>query len=322
MRKKEIVNNFHKISTIVFFPLWVLSAVVGAVESVSYNGFFQKHFGINFFWLLILLVCIGIVHLILKIFSKQPTDSKLFKAQTLALTCLIGFYVLLKVANRFTHANFVFSKIHIQPDNLFSLVLVFLIPFLISGIHAVLRSGKNKIAVTLTSLCLLLIGFNFYKIYKTELWAIRFIVSNPLASYDDKMRRAVGPVFYNYTKFIVAHTPENASLLMPPQAFPWPQTGNGAFLRYFVYPRPLGNGKEFETPEEAGAITYDYVLLAWGETETTEGRYTHGWPKFDIPAEKIIFMNEDGSYSGEVKGSYRYEDYKDKKVWGLIKVKH
>jgi len=33
-------------------------------------------------------------------------------------------------------------------------------------------------------------------------------------------------------------------------------------------------------------------------------------------------MNEDGSYGGEIKGDYRYKDYKGKRVWGLIVVKH
>ena len=148
-----------------------------------------------------------------------------------------------------------------------------------------------------------------------------YVLRHLNASYDDKMKEKVGTVFYNFTQFIVKNTPENAYLLIPPQAFPWPQTGNGAFMRYFVYPRDVAIAGEYAFDRDDVELKdFDYVLLAWGEGDVKD-QHTHGWPKFDVPAEKVIFMNEDGSFAGETVGDYIYERYKGNNVWGLIKVK-
>jgi hypothetical protein len=149
-----------------------------------------------------------------------------------------------------------------------------------------------------------------------------YILRHLNASYDDRMREKVGFVFYNFTQFIVKNTPENANLLIPPQAFPWPQSGNGAYMRYFVYPRNVGNGGKYPLDSIETLRDFDYVLLAWGESEKVQDEYMHGWPMFNIPAEKIILMNEDGTFKDELDGDYYYNDFKDKNAWGLIKVRH
>ena len=155
-----------------------------------------------------------------------------------------------------------------------------------------------------------------------EWWNFQFMIANPHATYDDKMRRVAGTLFYNYSLFVNKYTPKNASILTPPQSFPWPGSGNVAYFRYFTYPRNIYNGKESEPPSKEVLSKTDFVLLNWGETDQTEGAYTHDWPKFDVKAEKIIFMSEDGTFEGEVKGDYKYKDYKGKRVWGIIVVKH
>jgi hypothetical protein len=251
--------------------------------------------------------------------------NKIRKIDKLALVIsilLISFYVLLKVVNRLAYPDFVFSKLHIQPN---SLMWPALISILLAAILWVPRIDIKKllnIRFTFLVFASLMIAFNFIRIYKSQWEKLQFIIAHPLATYDDKMRETTGSIFYNYTLFINKYTPEKSFLLAPPQSFPWPGSGNVAYFRYFVYPRNLSNGEEFESPTKEVLKNIDYILLNWGETEQTQSVYTHEWPKFDVPAEKIIFMNEDGSFGGEVKGDFHYKDYKGKKVWGIIVVKH
>jgi hypothetical protein len=57
-------------------------------------------------------------------------------------------------------------------------------------------------------------------------------------------------------------------------------------MRYFLYPRVLVSGKEYEPSIDINQ--FDYVLIVWRETHTTSGVYSHGWPKFDVPTEYIV----------------------------------
>lgn len=319
-----------------FWIIWLFALCLGLIEAVTYKGFTLKHTGLDPLVIVAATTFLAVLLLLLKFKHK---DFKIRKGEKLVFVffiLLLSLYGILKEANHLTYPNFVFSRLHIQPNNLllpvlisflpvtisFSVMLTSLLPVVVKKVSRINFGKFFNVQIVLVLFTFSIIIFNFYRIYKMEKSTFRFIITNPFASYDGKMRQAVGTVFYNYMQFINKYSPENAGLLIPPQAFPWPQSGNGAYLRYFIYPRSVGNGNEYFPGEGVSLSDYDYVLLAWGETPTTEGTYTHGWPKFDVPAEKIIFMNKDGSFGGEVKGDYHDKDYKDKEVWGLIKVKH
>jgi hypothetical protein len=133
------------------------------------------------------------------------------------------------------------------------------------------------------------------------------------------MREAIGEDFYNFTQFINKNTPESATVLIPPRGFPWPQTGNVGYIRYFIYPREIAKGKEYEPAHDYESKRIDYVLIAWGETPTTSHGFTHGWPKFDVEAEYILYLNKDGGVTKK-PGNYVYDEHKNNKYWGLIKI--
>lgn len=309
---------------IAFWFFWGVSMVLSLTEAVTYSGFIVKHTKLNLFEVLIPMVFIGLGLLVLSFVRKNKKPQKNYKIITIFSGFLLILYVVLKVAERITYANFVFSKLHVQPSNLLWPFLISFFAFIVMRLPQIIINFKrlSVIQSVLTTFVILIIGFNIYKTYKTEWWAFQFIITHPMATYEDKMKRAVGSTFYDFTQFINAYTPDNSLILLPPQAFPWPQSGNGAYMRYFVYPRGIGNGDEYLPGKGNNLNNYDYVLLAWGETSTTQGVYTHGWPKFDVPAEKIIFMNKDGFYGGEIKGDYHYKDYNGKEVWGVIKIRH
>jgi hypothetical protein len=307
---------------ILFWIFWAISLVLSLIESFTYSGYLLGRFGIGINVIMIIAGILAAIVLLLRLIKKDTKPRKSDRIVYIFFAFILTFYVVLKVINRLTPVNFVFSKIHVQPDNLLWTMLISALPAVIAWVPKINFRKLFKIQSFIFLFVAFIILRNLYSIYKSEWANFNYIVSHPNASYGDKMRMELCPIFYNYTLFINKYTPENASLLMPPQSFPWPYSGNGGMLRYFVYPRNIINGKEYEPPSKDDLKNIDYVLLNWGETEQTQGVYTHEWPKFDVNAEKIVFMNEDGSYGGEVKGNYLYKDYKGKRVWGLIVVKH
>lgn len=146
------------------------------------------------------------------------------------------------------------------------------------------------------------------------------VISNPFASSKEKMEMSFGKQFYDYVDFVKANTPENSRILIPPQGFPWPQTGNAAYMRYFLYPRTLMSGKEFEPGVDLIKEKYDYVLIAWGESKDLQFGFTNGWPKFNVKAESVTYLSTNGK-GYQVTGDYIFDKESKGDLWGIAKVK-
>lgn len=254
--------------------------------------------------------------------KKQAKPRKTDKVYYILAIVMVTTFLVLKIVNRLVSAEFVINTLNIQPNNLFLPALISLFPVGIILFPRLNLKKLLKVQNMLIILIFLIVAQSLYLIYKSKWQTYQFIISHPFVSYEEKMRKAIGELSYDYAMFVVKYTPEDATLLVPPQAFPWPSSGNIGYFRYFSYPRTLVSGDEFTPPTKDVFADIDYVLLNWGETDRVENEHTHDWPKFDVKAEKIIFMNEKGEHVGEVKGDYYYRDYKGKKVWGLIVVKH
>jgi hypothetical protein len=305
-----------------FWFIWATSLLLGLVEAINYPGYLFNKFGFNMEMTFIFIAFLSVIVLLFKYIKKDFYLQKTDRIITIFSAFIMLMYLALKIVNRLTYDGFVFNKLHVLPDGLLWPALISLLSIAVVLIPQIKFNKLFNIRSVILIFTFLLILFNLRQIYKSEWQTFHYIIANPKATYGDKMRRELCPIFYDYTLFINKYTSEYSSLLMPPQTFPWPFVGNGGMLRYFVYPRKITNGEEYEAPSIEVLKNIDYVLLNWGETEQTQGVYTHEWPKFDVKAEKIIFMNEDGSYAGEVKGDYYYNNYKGRRVWGLIVVKH
>jgi hypothetical protein len=118
-----------------------------------------------------------------------------------------------------------------------------------------------------------------------------------------------------YTRFIIAHTPTDAVIMIPPQSNVWKMEGNNAYLRWFIYPRKMTViNLDHTIPPQT-----QYVLIAQGEC--AEG--TCGWPKIKIPKEQIeemIFINRE-TLQEEVVTGRDFEPATDGMKWGIIKLK-
>lgn len=146
---------------------------------------------------------------------------------------------------------------------------------------------------------------------------------NIFSTYELKMRHKLGWEIIDYYEFVKRNTPENSKILIPPQGFPWPMSGNAAYSRYFLYPRHLISGKEKEPGVDLKKENIKYVLIIWGESKQLQYDFTHGWPKFSLPAKRIIYKkptNQILNYDKVVlEKDFKQADIQ-KEWWGLIEV--
>lgn len=147
-----------------------------------------------------------------------------------------------------------------------------------------------------------------------------FMLKNVNLGYDKKMEMAVGKVPYDFAMFIKDNTSPHSNILIPPQGFPWPKTGNVGYLRYFLYPRNLINGNEKDLNVNIKDI--DYVLIDYGEESRLQYGFTNIWPKFNVNGEYIIYWDPlDGTVQKVDNGKYVYNPDNKMEEWGIIKIR-
>ena len=308
------------------FPLiWASALLTSIGEVLVYPGVMKKYLLINPLWIYFILISVRLFSKYDPRYKKSVLSEKLNKIN-LSLTFLFGLlYLSLLALEKLNYSNFVFSKLHVHPAELKWPFFVVLISYVLSrrGFYKIVnilnKINKIKLEVIIVSLSLIVLVDNLVGISLAIDKDIFFMLSNPFASHDSKMNEKVGFLFYEYTSFIKTNVPEESTILIPPQGYPWPQTGNFAYLRYFLYPRKVLSGKEYLPEVDYIKDDIDYVLIAWGETIATEYDYTHGWPKFDVAAEEIIYMIN-GNDKEKIVGNYVYEVVKGKELWGVIKI--
>lgn len=172
----------------------------------------------------------------------------------------------------------------------------------------------SKLRMTIATITLLLPALASLPLSFPPTDDLRTAIHNPNLSLENKYRIKINPFLYDYFQFIKSNTPENAIIQIPPQANPWPFTGNGGFVRFFLYPRTLtGHAKSFPRliPES------EYVLLDWGETNLSTA--VSGYPYFKVPAEKIIYFFPPGKNTVS-NTPFDPQDPRFKSSWGIIKV--
>jgi hypothetical protein len=151
-------------------------------------------------------------------------------------------------------------------------------------------------------------------VMQTVIYSDVNILSHINASYDFKMRELWGG-YYDYIKFVKENTPSNASIIVPPQMFPWPSIGNVGLDRYFLFPRNLVNGS-LNGPIDISSC--NYVMLVWGEGGSDKN--TYGWPKVPIKAEKVIYFDPATHTIVEHLGNFDSKMVSASNAWGLIKI--
>jgi hypothetical protein len=295
--------------------LWIIVLAISLLDTITYNGFFLKHTSIN---PIILYVFLGLLETLGLFEFKQKENNyfKYFQKTNLYFSILLALlFIAFSFIEKITYTNFVFSRFHVDISALiFPVILTAYTNFVLIGLRYLVLTPLGLIFG-------LVIINNLFDVWVKNRDNFLYILNHPNASYQEKMEISVGKQFYDYVSFVKENTPENSKILLPPfPAYPWPQSGNPPYMRYFLYPRTLLNGGEFTAGYDLKKERIDYVLLDWGEIVANSSAYTHGWPKFDVNADQIIFWAPDGRIATK-NGSYIYNQVKGQELWGLIKVK-
>lgn len=117
-----------------------------------------------------------------------------------------------------------------------------------------------------------------------------------------------------YTDFILDHSEENSTILIPPQSNVWKMEGNDSYLRYFLYPRKLIHLDSNQVITDTQA---DYLLIAHGDC----GEGDCIWPKEKIPADRIDQMFTIDRETLDVREIFGDYYPRETETWGIIKMK-
>lgn len=335
MKINELINfKFLKrtVELIYYFVpfLLVFSIALLILETITYPGFTRKvlllsskEFSIIIFF--ISLVSILSVDHYNKFFKTLLLN--VFSFNLLILPVLSFFYFSLIIEQNNNTQNYVFSTYHIHVSQ-FKLVLIYSIAIftlsivntnrkkIIKFIANELKMGENAVIRQLIFvLILIFILKNTFSILENISENFSHIIVSPFATFEEKQKWKIGEI--DYYKFIVNNTPQDSTILVPPQTSPWLTVGNVGYIRYFLYPRNIVSGKI----ENNSFENIDYVLIAKG-TWPASNENLYGWPKQRISAEKIIFFNMEKNTTEFLDSPYfdLNNDLSYKYRWGLIKL--
>jgi voltage-gated potassium channel Kch len=287
---ETVMKKIIEINRLIFPFLVSMTFFLIFLETYSYIGFIGKFIIIDSrFFLALSLV---------SAFLLRQKSVLVFKVNRIILPLLLALYLVMQVFEAARYHNYIFSSVHLQPGNFFYLIV------LSGGLFIFDRLKKGTIEVNnILKLGIILVSIfifteNFTLTAHQAISSDLYILLHPRATYGAKMQNYWG-FFYEYMTFVKSSTLENSTIMIPPQELPWLSIGNGALVRYFLYPRKIISGKTDSLPNIGSA---DYVMIAWGEWEGSDPS-KYGWPKVNVPAEKTIYMN------------------KDSKAWGIIKIK-
>ncbi len=280
------------------------------VEAFTYSGFLIKHFGLG-----IGLALLSIFALSFYLFRKIYKNSIIMKMLVMATYLMTILYLIFSTLEKINYSNYVFSHFHLHP-------YLFLLSTILMSLLFLINDKTTKVNIYIY-VVLFIVSLQYLINGATEISRshIGFMFKNINANYNEKMEVLVEKIPYDFAMFIKNNTPENSTILIPPQSYPWDKTSNVGYLRYFLYPRNLINGGEKNSAVDLSTI--DFVLIDYGETNISENGFTNVWPKFDVKGNSILYWNpETGETIEDKTGIYKYNENDRSEKWGIIRIKH
>ncbi len=346
-RKNSFFWAILKINRTVFPYLVYLTFFFLLLESYMYIGFLKKFFLVDSRFFLGLSIFSAITILCTKSlwssFAISTIESLILDLNTVLFLPLAIFYLIMVASDSVRYPNYVFATFHIQPQNFLNVVLLSLSLFLFRYIlnkkdnyfgdtfkrikeytyaplnrkPGVILNWEHSVMLMVAIIFLLLASYivsNLSVTLNTIINDLVFIATHPNYSYDQKMEKTWG-FYYDYLKFIKENTPPTATILIPPQDGHWLSTGNEWLDRYFLYPRYLVQGSDYNVPSDG----YDYVLISKGEWPSADIDW--GWPKVLIKAEYIQYIDPKTLKITKINKNFNPDSSNNMQAWGLIKVR-
>lgn len=287
------------------------------MEVFKYPGFFKNHFFVD-----AKIIFAISIFLLTFLNTKSKLMQLVFKINNIILIVLTLLYLGIYLIEGANYMNYVLSRFHFHLDGLILPVLFGFFVFLTWKFKdEVVEFGKKSRIYPV--FILLIVYFAIKSLsYSLEMGVSRtsYIIFHLGSSYDEKMTYQWG-VFYQFMMFVKGNTPEDATIIIPPEEGPWLMgTGEPNFVRAFLYPRKIVPESLVLSQEDLDSFNDNtYILLTWGQEACKPDPDCHGWPKQEIKATKIVYKKPDSSEIAEVKENTIYDPGDKTYVYGLIK---
>ncbi len=286
------------------------------LDTIKYPGFVEKHFFIDakvFF-----VLCLMVV-LFIKSNKKILKTINIFNLMVSVVSGLGYIFFSIQEASHYT--NYVLSEFHFS---LGGLVYVFL--FSVS-IFAVVQYGSrfnfklnktNFWQVVLYFFVAYTLVINFGATFKNALVSDIYVGLHLNDNYDQKMRNQWGN-YYDYMVFVRENTPEDATIIVPPQILPWVRTGNVALDRYFLYPRTLVQNTTEQILDTFSLSEGTFIMISWGDWECDYGKCKL-WPQQEIKAHEKIIKDSEANSVKEIKYNVIFTPEDTTDPYGLLRI--
>ena len=294
----------------------LLTLFVLFLDTLKYPGFVGKHFLIDG------RLCAALVLLFLLISATKSKYLKLvLKLNTLVLILVTAAYLGFSFIEAVHFPNYVLSTYHFSLDGLGFLFLFSFSLFLIHRIRV-----KKAIVKSKNIGYLILVFFVAYVFMANTGASITaalkedfYVFTHLGETYDQKMYfRWKG--FYNYMLFVKNNTPEDASIVIPPQIAPWwTRSGNLKLVTSFLYPRKIIQYDTKLIPDPKSLPPDTYIMIAWGEWEC-DIQGCKGWPEQVIKTKEAIFKDPNSTGVKEIRQNFTYDPEDTSNPFGLLRM--
>ena len=295
-----------------------LSLLISVVEMLTYPGAIMTRLPFLSHYLVL-----GLAAIFAFLSYKKDVikNSKINEVMTQLIPVFLGGFVLamigyslFQVLEKLTYPNFVLStfRVHHQPLQAVGIALAgfgFYYTILQREEFSIQKIG---VLIALT----LFLSQNIPGVAVAAAHKLTLPLSNPQASYDQKMEHSLG-WFYTYMQFVASSTQADAIIELPTQGNPWIYSSNAGLVRYFLYPRYLSNN--LTTVPGNKKVTH-YLLLR-SELNNNNTPETL-WPSEPIPAKRIILIDPETLEVSEIENVKVFDpkDFENTSEWGIIEL--
>lgn len=287
------------------------------LDTIKYPGFVGKHFLIDA--KVYLSVCI-----VLMLISKTRNRfSKLVSTINSFIFAVSGFgYIYFSVIEANHYVNYVLSKFHFSLGGLVYVVLLSGAIFLAERLKRKKIINEEKIKfgnITAYFLIVYTLVAGMGVTVKNSIDGDIYAATHITDSYDEKMYFHWHD-FYDYMVFVRNNTPENASIVIPPQHEPyWSRSGNLFLVRSFLYPRNIIQYGMEEIPDIKTLLPNTYLMIVWAEWGCDAG-VCKGWPEQVIRVKEAIYKDSDSVGIKRIRQNFTFDPGDTNNSVGLLKI--
>lgn len=286
------------------------------LEVFKYPGFLKKYVFFDPFSIM------GIYFVFYSVYINRLLRKDILIIKYISVVLIIFctvIYLFASCLNAIYYPNYFYYKYHVVPDLLINLIIFPSTILLINTgfISKYIHTFKHKAMMLASIFICIHIVASTSQTLNLVIKDTMFIIFHSQYSYEMKMKEFWGE-YYNFIIFVKENTEENATILIPPQEYPWLFEGNGALDRYFLYPRKLLSASRIINVQEVGQV--DYIIISKGFASQNIEEYEL-WPMQPIKSKSYLFVDLTKNTTTTYQGNYNVNDIGENTGWGLINLK-